>query len=39
MVTQGELSCYVNNFSLVLLSEKYGVKIGEFVLRYYGLKG
>ena len=33
-ITQGEFSWYFNNFSPVLLYEKYRVKIGEFVLWY-----
>ena len=32
MIAQGEYS--FSNFSLVLLYEKYGDKIGEFALRY-----
>ena len=34
MITQGEFSLYFNNFSPVLLYEKYWEKIGEFVLWY-----
>ena len=32
MITRGEFSCYIKNFSPVLLKQKYGDKIGEFVL-------
>ena len=32
MITQSEFSWHFNNFSPVLLKEKYGDKIGEFVL-------
>ena len=34
VITQGEFSWYFKNFSPVLLYEKYGNKIGEFVLWY-----
>ena len=34
MITQGECSWYFNNFSKVLLLEKYGDKVEEFVLWY-----
>ena len=34
MITQGEFPRYFDNFSPVLLSEKYGDKIGEFVPWY-----
>ena len=30
MITQGKFSRYFNNFSTILLKEKYGDKIGEF---------
>ena len=39
MITQGEFSWYFNTFSPVLLYEKYGDKIGEFVLLILGIKG
>ena len=34
MITQSEFSWYFNNFSSVLLLEKYVDNIGEFVLWY-----
>ena len=33
-ITQGEITWYFNNFSLVPLSEKYGDNIREFALWY-----
>ena len=36
-ITQGEFTWYFTNFSQVLFSEKYGDKIREFALWYYGL--
>ena len=33
-ITEGQFTWYFNNFSQVLLAEKYGDKIREFALLY-----